>query len=120
MKHNIYYDSDSQVVVMQVIGEVNADDAAMMMEKLSGLLANNSGTNILADFRQSPNLNLDRQSRGIIQNAAKKFKFGKAALVGVSPVTRMIAKVILAVLGKIEESRFFNAEDEALAWLKGE
>ena len=76
--------------------------------------------NVLADFSKSPNLSIDRETRHIIQKGALNFEFQKVALVGVSPVTRMIAKVILVILGNVKGSSFFETEEEAIAWLKGD
>lgn len=120
VKHSIQCDSDSGAVVLKVVGDFTIEDATETFEKVKGLLVTNPTTCILADLSQSPNLTIDRETRRKIQEAGLNLEFQKLAFVGVSPVTRMIAKVVLAVLSKIKESRFFNSEEEALSWLKGE
>ena len=45
----------------------------------------------------------------------------KSAIVGASPMARMLTKVILAMRKeKASETRFFKSEEEALSWLKGD
>jgi len=120
LKHSIQYDSNSRTIILKIVGNFTVEDADEVIVKVNQLTGNNPESNVLADFTQSPNLVIDRETRRMIQNAALKYMFQKVAFVGVSPVTRMIAKVIIAVLGKIKESRFFKTEAEAIAWLKGE
>ncbi|MBN2379308.1 STAS/SEC14 domain-containing protein [candidate division WOR-3 bacterium] len=106
-------------MVLKIVGNFTCEDATETLKKAEGLLGTNPGMNVLANFSRSPNLILDRETRRIIQKGAPKFEFQKVALIGVSPVTRMIAKVILVILGKVKESHFFETEEEAITWLKG-
>jgi hypothetical protein len=107
-------------MVLKIVGDYTKEDARETVKKTERLLGINPGMNVLADFSKSPNLMLDRETRRIIQAVAPKFEFQKVALIGVSPVTRMIAKVILVILGQVKESRFFKTEEEARTWLKGD
>ncbi|MCJ2534163.1 MAG: STAS/SEC14 domain-containing protein, partial [Candidatus Thermoplasmatota archaeon] len=42
---------------------------------------------------------------------------GKLAIIGISPVAKVIASFVMGVTNK-EDMRFFKSKDEALAWLK--
>jgi hypothetical protein len=46
----------------------------------------------------------------------------KVAILGANSVLRMMAKILLAVIGNkwSAETRFFGSEGEALTWIKGE
>ena len=58
------------------------------------------------------------KARKIIQEGVLKHeKTRKVALFGLNPVARVIASFAIGVAKK-EDLRFFNSEEEALAWLK--
>ncbi|MBD3285312.1 hypothetical protein GF338_03145 [candidate division WOR-3 bacterium] len=120
MKHKVFYNPEVNSAVLHIVGDFSREDAEKTIESLNKIFRDNPETNLLADFSQSLNASLDKDTRKLIQENGGNLRFNKAALVGVSPMTRMIAKIVLVVIGKINESRFFKTEEEALKWLLGD
>jgi len=117
MQHKVWFDESQGVLRLEVLDDFNSDNIEEMFVKVEELFEGRSQKLILVDISMMPNLSLDKKTRRLLQE--KAVPFDKMALLGATPVTRMMAKVILTVLGKSASTYFCKTEDEALAWLKG-
>jgi len=118
--HRIYRDDENNIIRMEVVGKFDVADAEESVKLLDGLLSDCRGDHLLADLSGSPNLTVDRETRRLLQVQGKELVFDKMAVLGASPVTRMIAKVVMSVLGRASTVSFFSAEKDALAWFTDE
>jgi len=93
---------------------------AESITSIKQMLKSTENRNILADITDSARVLPPKEDRKSMVEMAKDLDWHKIAVVGADPVLRITSKVILAVMGKYKEARFFKTEDEALAWLKGD
>ncbi|MBN2380569.1 hypothetical protein JXM67_12280 [candidate division WOR-3 bacterium] len=63
---------------------------------------------------------MSKQTRKAFQDKDAGATFDKYAVVRTIPATRMMAKIILAVRGKLKHTQFFKTDKEAVAWIKRE
>jgi len=118
MQHQIWYDNEDDLVRLNIIGKFSKDDARETLTQVSKLLENSQRRYFLADISGSPNLTIDRDTRKVLQGGSPEFE--RVALVGATPVTRMIAKVIVTVVARSATTKFCKTQEEALAWLRGQ
>lgn len=118
MTHKVYYDEGKDVVRMFFIGDVTVEDAAEIASAL-GAIPEGKRKHILIDVSET--LTSALMSKEVRKAMSEKFKplgRNKTAIVGASPVIRMIVKALTSMIGTADLNRYFAKEAEALAWLK--
>ncbi|MBD3286602.1 hypothetical protein GF338_09730 [candidate division WOR-3 bacterium] len=118
IQHKIRFDEEQGILRLQVLDDFTPESIDEMFTKVKELFNGKEPKLILVDISKMPNLSLDKNTRKLLQE--KAVPFDKMALLGATPITRMMAKVILTVLGKSASTYFCRTENEALSWLKGE
>ena len=63
---------------------------------------------------------VSRETRAVIEARAAPLEIHKTAFFGMTNLNRMVARVILSILGLSKTSGFFQTEAEALAWMRAE
>lgn len=119
MKHRVYYEQENGVLRVEIVGELMYEEASPIIHTIQKELAVREHGYILADMSRTPSFQLDRKTRKILQEEAVTLNLDKIAIVGANPVIRMLAKVLVTVIGRGKSSQFFKTDKEALAWLKG-
>ncbi len=71
---------------------------------------------ILDNAQQMPG----KEERRIGKEKASLVHFKKAAIWGAKPVIRMVASIVLTAQGRGKDVKFFEKEEEALAWIRTE
>lgn len=61
---------------------------------------------------------VDKETRKVAAEKGKVIKWGNIAIWGAKPGLRMVAKIVLTAVGKGKSLRFFDSENEGVAWLK--
>jgi hypothetical protein len=120
MKHKAYYDEEHGMVCMEINGEFTSQEASELLDEVEKLLEGKPQRYLLNDVSKSPNVTIDRETRKLLQKRGAEIEFDKMAFVGVTPMNRMMAKIVMAVLGKSKDTAFFDTSEDALSWLKGE
>jgi hypothetical protein len=118
MKHKMSYDDEIAVLHLDIIGAFSRDDALEILPRIKKYSEGKEHFSMLADISQSPSLTMDRQTRRMLQKEGMSIEFDKMAFVGASPFTRIICKVIMAVLGKSKEIQFCSTCEEGFAWIQ--
>ncbi|TKJ43708.1 hypothetical protein CEE36_03205 [candidate division TA06 bacterium B3_TA06] len=62
----------------------------------------------------------DKQTRKTIRETINLVNWGKIAIHGANPTLRMLGKIVFTAIGRGRDLKFFDTEEEALAWLKDE
>ena len=119
MKHTINYNEKDKVVELKVVGDVTPDEAQQMIKEVGKTLDEKGNRHFLLDFTESPRLQMDKDARKIIGAGAKNLDLERIAITGTTPMNRMMAKVVLALLGKGKITKFFDTKEVAISWLKG-
>jgi hypothetical protein len=118
MQHRIWFDPNDDLLRFNIVGRFSREDAKETLAEVKKLLEGKKRRFFLADISASPNLTIDRDTRKILQQDSPEFE--KVALVGATPVTRMISKVIVTVVGRSAVTKFCKTQEEALLWLRGQ
>lgn len=105
---------------MEIVGEVTSQEASVLLDEVEKLLEDKTQRYLLNDVSKSPNATIDRETRRLLQKRGSEIEFDRMAFVGVTPMNRMMAKIVMAVPGKSQDTGFFDTRKEALSWLKGE
>jgi len=119
MKHKLYYDEENKVVALDVTGEFTLEEAQETMKLMRESFSDKAPYPFLLDLGKLTS-DLERETRKHLQNEAGNVGIARMAMVVTSPMTRMTAKIVSAVIGKRNETGFFKTRQDALAWLKGE
>lgn len=121
MKHKIYYDEDKQLLHIEFIGDVTVEDCAEIASVLKSLTAEQKSGGFLIDVAGTRTTTLvDKELRQALSQEFVDVGKVKTAIIGATPVLRMLVKALVAMIGTSDISRFFTTEEEAIAWLKEE
>ncbi len=118
MKHEVFFDETAGVLRMIIGGAITPAEAEESFIIAKRLLEGKSPRYILTDLSQHDGT-MDKATRQAIKERGLDVDFDKQAFIGTSPMTRMMGKMIMAMLGKSKKTGFFGSESEALTWLKG-
>lgn len=61
---------------------------------------------------------VDKETRKVAAEKGKVIKWGNIAIWGAKPGLRMVAKIVLTAVGKGRDLKFFDNEEDCVAWLK--
>jgi hypothetical protein len=118
MKHEIFFDEAKGVLKMKIGGTLTPQEVSESFDIARKLLEGKTPRYILTDLSRHEG-NLDKATRQAIKEKGLDVEFDRQAFVGTSPVTRMMGKMLMAMLGKSKTPGFFETEAEAIVWLKG-
>ncbi|NLI97513.1 STAS/SEC14 domain-containing protein [bacterium] len=59
-----------------------------------------------------------KEERKIAKEKGDLVHFKKMALLGAKPVIRMVAQIVMSAQGRGKDFKFFDSEEEALAWIR--
>jgi hypothetical protein len=118
MNYNVDYSDEHEVLYLKINGELSAAEIEELMPIIRKAFDGKEHRRMLIDVTNNPAKTLSKEVRDSFKNQDVS-NFEKAAIIGASPVTHMISKVVLAIIGS-KKSKFFKTETEALVWLKGE
>jgi hypothetical protein len=116
--HKIYFDEDSGVARIDLHGPIHREDAQSIIRRIDEVFKDQKHRYLLNDVSGLPSLQIDKITRRTLQEGGKKLAIEKIAVLGASPMIRMIAKVVIGVLGNNTDSKFFKTYKEAVDWLK--
>jgi pyruvate carboxylase len=116
------FDEKNEILFLKFVEEWTEKDIPEMFSRIRMFLEGKKKKNILGDVSEAPAQSYSRQMRNMVGEEVVDLKLDKVAILGANPVLRMMAKVLLAVIGNkwSAETRFFGSKAEALAWIKGE
>ncbi len=118
MKYQVRYDDGRDVLMLELLGEMSREEILELFDNIDRLLQGKPRRYILADLSAAPIGNpVDSQTRQVYRECAKKVDIQRSAIVGASPVMRIMAKIIVAVMGRSSTAAFFATREEASSWL---
>lgn len=120
VRHKVYYDDENGVARIIHYDAIYSDDAREMVDTLETLLEGKSPRLLLDDSSRVSASKMDKETRGIFMGAGDKLGIDRVAVFGADPMTRMLSKIIFTIAGKIDSTKYFKTEEDALRWLKGE
>lgn len=112
--HRVWWDDEYHVARLKMIGTVNEEEARSTVEHIVQLFEDNGRHYLVVDMSESPE-EMDRSARAVFQES--DVRVDKNAVVGAKKATRIMAKVVMAITGQWDTTRYFETDDEAVEWL---
>jgi len=123
VKSEVWFDKEQEIVRMRFVGDITSEEYSRINRELLANIPSEKRKLQLVDLTACSAMKVDRKTRKEIAAEIKATEVAgtKAAIIGSSPVLRMLTKVFFA-MRKEEDAkvRFCKTEEEALAWLKGD
>jgi hypothetical protein len=119
VRHKVFFDEEKGVAVIIHYDIIHADDAREMIDVLETILEGKSPKLLLDDSSRVSASRMDKETRKIFMGAGEKVGLDRVAVFGADSMTRMMSKIIFTIAGKIDSTKYFKTEEEALSWLKG-
>jgi len=117
VNYKVWFDEDNDILRMEVLGELVKKDVDELFPAMGKMLEGKERRYILVDLSSDDRpASFSKDVRKAYKENADLVKADKAALVGAKPVTRMVAKTVLAITGSAKSTQFFKTVDEALKW----
>lgn len=119
MNYKLWYDAERKIIYLKTFKTMTAEDVHQLMAQAAEEFEGKEADFSLIDMTDAGTEHLGKDTRDAFKQYADSLEYKKIAIVGANPVTRMLARVALAVTGKSKIARFFKTEAQALEWLKG-
>ena len=114
-ENRFYFDEDD-IIHVELIGDYDVQEALLLRDAYLELLNMVKGkVNTFIDNSRTGKHS--QEARKILSEMIKNEQRGKIAVLGLNPVARMIASLILGS-SKKKDTHIFKTKEEALAWLK--
>jgi hypothetical protein len=120
MSYRMWYNGEVGAVYFKTSEILNKPDVEQAITQIRTLLADAKNRYLIADMSEASGKVIEKEARQVIKSRSDEIPLDKFAVIGASPSVRMIAKIVLSLLGRSDSSKFFKTEGEALAWLKGD
>lgn len=115
MKHEVTWDEGVGCVRLRLVGEFAPAEATLVMQQVCELFEDKQRRLFLIDHTLSPRA-VSRETRAAIEEHGQAVDAEKVAFFGMTNLNRVVARIIISILGKSSHTKFFVSEDEALAW----
>jgi hypothetical protein len=122
-KYVLSYNDKEDILYLKILSVMEIEDIRELMPRFQKMFEGRARRYALVDMSESVQLGSDvmtKEMREAYKELGDLMNADKAAIVGATPVLRMIAKIVIAVTRRAKTTRFFKTEGEALRWLKGE
>ncbi|MBN2380563.1 STAS/SEC14 domain-containing protein [candidate division WOR-3 bacterium] len=117
MKHQVFYDKKTRILRLSFIGKVEIGELQELVHKLNSIPGEYK-LYTLVNLTEMKMPNWDRQTRETLASGLNQEDYPRVAIVGASPVIRMLARMFTPFLNRKQAIAFFETEEEATAWLK--
>ena len=119
MKHRVDYDETRGVLNIRFVGEIKENEYLEISRSIKKLPPEKR-MKLVINLSDN-NSSLHRQeTREMLARGLERVPGSRIAVIGSTPVTRMMAKTFVASLGQPESTGFFKNEKEALRWIRGD
>ncbi len=117
MKHDMWYDENSQVLFLVFKDDFVKSDVEKMYNNIMEMLKDKPHRQLLVEM-SSKNKVENRETRELTNEALTKAAISEVAFVGGSAANRMIAKVLIKTGAIKTDGDFFKTRENAIDWLK--
>lgn len=118
MKYDINYDPKERLLLADILETFDEEAGAGFLEKLKNGFNDEQRRYMLAYMAEEAQPLPDKKTRRFLREKTAEVPLGKVAIYGAKPGLRMVAKIILAAVGKGGDAKFFSTREDAFSWLK--
>ena len=119
MKHECFWDAAHACARLRIVGELTPAQAEVLMDQLEALYVGKSKKLMLVDHTQSPQA-VGRETREVLERRGEAINYDRTGFYGMTNLNRVVARIIVSLLGRSDRTGFFADEAEAVAWLTSE
>ncbi|MBN2378573.1 STAS/SEC14 domain-containing protein [candidate division WOR-3 bacterium] len=116
MDHQVSLDSKKNLIV-KLSGELTSEEVFSVTQKMIELLKPLEKVHVLMDVTELKNV--PPKAREEMAKSPLP-PSDRIAVVGATPMIRVLGTLVLKVIPNVKKSRFFSDETQALAWLNEE
>ncbi|EDM77995.1 hypothetical protein PPSIR1_19339 [Plesiocystis pacifica SIR-1] len=116
MEHRVDLE-EGGILHIRVRGTLSPEDVTQIAARMREAFSGGDQRLVLMDQREAEP-RFSREARKAIQREAPELVWDRGGLYGLTHFNRMISRVIVGLVGRSKETRFFDTEDEARAWLR--
>jgi hypothetical protein len=120
MKYKVWYDEENGVLRADVLDTFDAETATAFFKEVNGKYTEEQQNYFMAYMSEEAQRLVDKETRRAARDGAALLKWDKLAILGAKPGLRMVTKIVMTAVGKAKDTKFFDDEEKALAWLKTE
>lgn len=113
----VHYDAEKEILFVNPFRNVSPEEMRILLEEMIRILEGKTHRRLLADVSSVPGLQMNKETRNILKEKARELNLERMAVVGASPITRMLAKIVTTVLGVRGDTKFFRTVTEAVDWI---
>jgi len=117
-KYELAYLDEHDVIFLKMLDNLEPDEVRNLMKVMGADFKKTNCRRILCDISHS-GVSISKEARRAFRETSGLVDYEKIAMIGGTPPMRMMAKVILAITGTSDKTKFFKVKEEALTWLKG-
>jgi|GEM_PF-1212241 len=117
----LWYDEENGVMRTVIFETLDAEASSSLFDSIKDNFEPEKHRYFLADMTSEKAQTLhDKATRRTLREKMPQVNWGKIAILGANPGLRMLTKIVMTAAGKARDAKFFDKEEEALAWLKAE
>jgi hypothetical protein len=116
MIHDLFYDEKNEIIILKFNNHFLYKDVEPIISEAKELLNNKTIRQVLIETNKNYNIE-NRETREAIADELTKLNITDIAFVGVGATERMIARVLIKTIFKLNGD-FFKDKNEAINWLK--
>lgn len=119
---DMWFDEKNEALHLSFTEVWDENDVPELFKRIRAHFEGRKERNIVGDLSHAAPQSYSRQMRKMVAEEAAALSLDKVAILGANNVLRMMAKILLAVIGNkwSAETKFFDSEADALAWIKGD
>jgi len=119
-KYKIWFDQENEILRAEILEKFEPEDAVGFVDFLLKEFNPEQQRYFLVNIYHPAQVMPSKETRTTLREKGSLTNFYKMAICGAKPGLRMVGRIVVAAIGKANDSKFFATEEEALAWLKNE
>lgn len=117
MPYEVCWDNERGSVVMSIEGDFAAEQVRELARSMEEALRDRPNRQLLILLQGAAGLK-GTEARRLVAEVLKALNISHMAVVNARPATRILAKIIVNLVGGSTKAGFFANETEAITWLR--
>ncbi|EDM75969.1 hypothetical protein PPSIR1_19889 [Plesiocystis pacifica SIR-1] len=117
MDHRVRWDEANHCARIELVGEFRPEHVDSLLDQSKALIHGLERRLVLLDHAESPGA-IPRATRRELEARAAELDYHRMAFCGMDNFNRVVARIIIALIGRSDRVGFFEDQAQALAWLR--
>ena len=119
-KFKLWYDEKTGLLYADILDTFDAETAKSFFQEVTNNFSEEQQRYFLVHMFEAAQKLVDKETRRSAREGTASVKWNRIAIWGAKASLRMVTKIVLLAVGKANETKFLETEEEALTWLKAE